>query len=246
MTIPLQDAIVYGPIQSRRLGRSLGINILPEGRKVCNFNCAYCQYGWTPRPAAGAWPGADVIAAAVSTALAASPGIDRLTLAGNGEPTLHPAFDDVVARLLETRARFAPAARLAVLSNASTLSDPRVAGALAAVDDRYMKLDAGDMTTFRRMNGSRLDIARIVEGLARLSDVVLQSMFTGDGGRIDNLKPDALERWVDAVVRIAPREVHVYSLDRPPAHGRLTQVPRATLDQIAARVRAAGFPASVF
>lgn len=247
MTIPLQRGIVYGPLLSRRLGRSLGINILPEGLKVCNFNCAYCQYGWTPAlPTGSSWPDARAIENAVRASLTASAAVDRLTLAGNGEPTLHPAFADVVERLIDTRAGFAPRARLAILSNASTLDDRRVSRALGRLDERYMKLDAGDAQTFRRMNGGRMPIERIIAGIANLPDVVLQSMFVSDGGRIDNVKPEAVDRWFDAVVRIAPREVHVYSLDRPPAHGRLGQVPRGMLETIAARVRGAGIAASVY
>lgn len=253
MTIPLQAGIVYGPVKSRRLGASLGVNILPDGRKVCNFNCPYCQYGWTPADADGRavaeerWPQAEAIADAVETALIHDGSVDRITLAGNGEPTLHPDFGAVVERLRAVRDRRARHARLAILSNASTIGDPDIAAALLRIDERYMKLDAGDQATLRALNGSTVPIPRIVEGLARLRGVILQSMFTRDAhGKIDNTTPAALERWLDAVRQVAPTAVHVYTIDRTPAWKPLQAVPRAELDAIAEQVRAMKISALVF
>ena len=253
MTIPLQDGIVYGPVRSRRLGASLGVNILPDARKVCNFNCPYCQYGWTPLDAQGSalteasWPPAGEVARAVEDALAQGGVVDRITLAGNGEPTLHPDFATIVERLREVRDRRAPSARLAILSNASTVSDPAIAAALVRHDERYMKLDAGDDATLLALNGSRVPIGRIVEGLARLKGVTLQSMFTRDTrGKIDNTTAAALHHWLAAVQRVGPSAVHVYTIDRSPAWKHLDAVPRAELEQIADRVRALSIDAMVF
>ena len=253
MTIPLQAGIVYGPVKSRRLGRSLGVNILPDARKVCNFNCPYCQYGWTPADADGrsvpeeSWPLAEAIADAVETALIRDASVDRITLAGNGEPTLHPDFGAVVERLRAVRDRRARHARLAILSNAATIGDPEIAAALLRIDERYMKLDAGDQATLRALNGSTVPIPRIVEGLARLRGVILQSMFTRDAdGKIDNTKSASLDSWLDAVGRVEPTAVHVYTIDRTPAWKPLQAVPRAELEAIAERVRALGISALVF
>jgi wyosine [tRNA(Phe)-imidazoG37] synthetase (radical SAM superfamily) len=247
MTTPLQHGLVYGPIASRRLGRSLGVNVLPDGSKHCNFNCPYCQYGWTPAGSqtSAAWPDPLDVAAAVSAALAADPGMDRITLAGNGEPTLHPAFPQIVDGLRAVRDARAPGAKLAVLSNASTLDHPGIADALGRLDERYMKLDAGDDGTLRQMNASPVPVARIVEGLRRVNGVVLQSMFAR-GGRIDNTTPAALDAWLDAVCRVRPLGVHVYTIDRDPAWRGLQRVARAELDAIAARVEDLGVPAVVF
>jgi wyosine [tRNA(Phe)-imidazoG37] synthetase (radical SAM superfamily) len=214
VTIPLQEGLVYGPIRSRRLGVSLGINILPDARKVCNFNCPYCQYGWTPHDPHGTsiiderWPAPSAIGDALDAALAGAGRIDRLTLAGNGEPTLHPEFPDVVERILRIRGRRAPHARLAILSNASTLDEPDIVAALLRLDERYMKLDAGDDETLRKLNQSPVLVDRIVEGLRRLNGVVLQSMFTRDAaGKIDNTTEDAVNAWLAAVLKVRPRAV---------------------------------------
>lgn len=255
MSIPLQKHIAYGPVASRRLGRSLGVNVLPEGSKVCNFNCPYCQYGWTPpvvRERLGitarlAWPPVRAIIDAVDEALARDGAMDRITLAGNGEPTLHPEFAKIVDGLRLVRDKRSPSARLAVLSNSSTCAEPQTASALARMDECYMKLDAGDDVMLRRMNGSPVPIHMVIDGLSRLPDVTLQSLFTRDAsGRIDNTTADAVERWIGAVRMVDPKAVHVYTIDRAPAWGRLERVPRMELERIAALVEREEIPALVF
>jgi wyosine [tRNA(Phe)-imidazoG37] synthetase (radical SAM superfamily) len=249
---------VYGPVRSRRLGQSLGINILPGNVKRCTFNCSYCQYGWTRAAAAGTprgigdiWPSPASIVKAVGLRLrraqAQREPIHRLTLAGNGEPTLHPQFGDVVAGLKTLRDELAPKIPVAVLSNSSTLDCPEVVRAIGALDERYMKLDAGDSAVLRRVNSAPMSLEQIVEGLGRLRDVVIQAMFVRDRlGRIDNSGDVAVASWIRALSRIGPRRVHVYSIDRAPAWPYLQAVPAARLEEIARRARAAGFEADVF
>jgi len=253
--LPLQDDLVYGPVRSRRLGASLGVNILPAHRKICNFNCAYCQYGWTCEGEATVqreqWPApsavADAVRAALRTLRANGGSVDRITLAGNGEPTLHPQFGEIVERLRIVRDEEWPTARIAVLSNAGTLDRPAVAEALRRIDDPYMKLDTVDPVTFRRLNGARRGLRVSTEVLRGMPHLTIQSLFTrDDSGKIDNTTPEAIERWVDALKAIAPAAVHVYSLDRAPAWGKLQVVPRAELEAIAARARAEGIPAQVY
>lgn len=251
MTIPLHAGVVYGPVQSRCLGRSLGINVLPAGEKICNFNCPYCEYGWTdPRSLCDpAWAPAEMIATAVADALTGShyPALDRLTLAGNGEPTLHPMFPEIVDCLVDVRQRYAPGSRLAVLSNASTLTSPSVVAALGRLDERYMKLDAGDVATLRRINAAPVSVDRLVNGLARLNGVVLQSMFVRDpAGRVDNTTEYAVERWLDAVAHIRPLAVHIFTVDRTPAWQALQKVPPSELGAIARLVESLDVPAVVF
>lgn len=251
MPIPLQTGLVYGPVHSRRLGRSLGINVLPRGMKTCNFNCCYCQYGWTPsasrRHVTRAWPSPIAIAAAVDTALARDANVDRLTLAGNGEPTMYPMLEELVDRLNDVRSIRAPHARLAILSNASTVDNPRVMKVLRDIDECYMKLDAGDSETLRAVNASPVPLWRIINALATLNAVVLQSLFVHDpGGRMDNTLPARLDRWLQAVLYVHPQAVHVYSLDREPAWKQLQRVPNEELQGIARRVTAEGVPALVF
>jgi wyosine [tRNA(Phe)-imidazoG37] synthetase (radical SAM superfamily) len=250
--LPLIDGIVYGPVSSRRLGRSLGVNILPAGRKVCSFNCVYCQYGWTDLrtdPQLLAWPSPDEVAGAVEAALRAlePDQIDRLTLAGHGEPTLHPAFPAIVDTLRAVRDREAPRARLAVLTNGSGLARPAVREALCRVDECCVKLDGGDAGTIRRMNAIACDVATHLDAVASLPGVIVQALFVRDPrGRCGNDADEAIERWAAAIARLRPRAVHVYTIARGTALPRLEPVPRERLEAIAARVASSGIAVEVF
>jgi len=255
--MPLHEGIVYGPVRSRRLGRSLGINLTPAHLKLCSFNCSYCQYGWSEHARRAAtptfehWPSPATVAKAVSAALkslaAQGEHIERLTLAGHGEPTMHPKFKDVVAALRKVRDELAPGVPLAVLSNASTLERADVCDALAELDERYMKLDAGDTATLRSVNGTTLSIEQLVAGLKKVPGIVIQSMFVKDRtGRIDNTGDLTVINWVGALDRIRPKAVQVYTIDRAPAFPYLQQVTPNRLREIAQRVRLAGFPCDVF
>ena len=256
MTMPLHDHIIYGPVRSRRLGRSLGVNLLPAGMKVCNLNCAYCQYGLTRgvnrhRMATAGWPTPAAVEAAVEERLARAAAtnelIDRITVAGHGEPTLHPEFELVVERICAARDRVAPAIPLAVLSNSTTVGWPDVGKALKMFDERHMKLDAGDPITCSLVNGAGPSIADMVDGLARLPHITIQSMFVRDrAGQIDNTTDGAIGEWLQALERIRPSCVHVYTIDRPPARSSLYAVTRRRLREICGQVRAAGFPAAMF
>lgn len=242
----LQSGLVYGPVPSRRLGRSLGVNLSPAGRKTCNFNCAYCQYGWTDFPVRGAFPSPADVVEAVDRALARDPDVDTITVAGNGEPTLHPAFGPIAEGLFHVRARRAPAAKLALLSNGSTLNRLDVAYSLARFDTRCMKLDAGDATTFRRVNAPGVPLARVIADLRSVGELTLQSMFVRDEeGVVDNTTPQAVNAWIEAVDRVRPEHVDIYTLARTPARTTLQSVPGPVLERIAARVARLGVRARV-
>ena len=243
----LQSGIVYGPLTSRRLGRSLGVNLAPPGRKTCNYNCAYCQYGWTQFPASAAFPRPADVIDAVDQALARDPHVDAITVAGNGEPTLHPGFAPIAEGLFHVRARRAPNAKLALLSNASTLGRLDVVYSLARFDERCMKFDAGDATTFRLMNAAMIPLGRLVSDLRAIGKLTLQSMFVRDTERtIDNTAPRAVDAWLEAVNRIRPQRVDIYTIARVPARSSLLAAPREVLESIAARVTDLGVPARVF
>ncbi len=174
--ISLQPGIIYGPILSRRLGRSLGINLLPANRKVCSFDCIYCQYGYTHElllnPNRSMLPSASDVFAAVEHALKKPRSIDYLTFSGNGEPTIHPDFPEIVRGVKEIKSKLHPDAKLAILSNSSRVTDPEIAAALRLLDAPMMKLDAGDEDTFRAINHpvSSVKISDIVTGL-KLSQI---------------------------------------------------------------------------
>ncbi|MGE5242695.1 MAG: radical SAM protein [Betaproteobacteria bacterium] len=255
MSLTAHDHIMYGPVQSRRLGHSLGVNLLPTGMKVCNMNCAYCQYGWTrsehrPRRAAG-WPAPARVAAALAARLQraadADEQVDRITVAGHGEPTLHPEFEEITDRIRAVRDQVAPGVPLAILSNSTTAGWPDVQRALARFDERYMKLDAGDPVTYARINGPGTSLSGIVDALRDLSSVVVQSMFVSDrAGRVDNTTDDAVGDWLVALDSVAPVGVHIYTIDRRPALEELHRVPANRLFEIAEHVRIAGIPTEVF
>lgn len=255
--LPLQEGLVYGPVRSRRLGYSLGVNVLPRHSKLCTFNCSYCQYGWTRRPVMAGlpddepWPApasvAKVVGQRLQRLLAQGERVDRVTLAGNGEPTLHPQFPAVAAALREMRDAAAPALPLAILSNSSTLEQPGIVDALNGLDERYMKLDAGEAALFRRVNAAQVPFERVLEGLRRLDDIVVQSMFVKDRlGRIDNTTDLAIAQWIAALQGVGPRGVHIYTIDRAPAWPYLQPIPPTRLEEIGRRARAAGLVAEVF
>jgi wyosine [tRNA(Phe)-imidazoG37] synthetase (radical SAM superfamily) len=255
--LPLHESITYGPVASRRLGRSLGVNLLPPCRKVCTFNCPYCQYGWSAQTRRGvtrpaeAWPSVALVVKAVAArlrhAVAQRERIDRLTVAGHGEPTLHPDFTEIVGGLTAVRDELMPALPLAVLSNASTAGVSEIRETLARFDERYMKLDAGDAATLRSMNGTRLSIESLIEGLSEVRGMVIQAMFVKDrSGRIDNTGDLAVANWTSALRRISPLAVHLYTIDRAPAWPYLQPVSAARLGEIGHLVELAGIPMQVF
>lgn len=255
--MPLQPGIIYGPVRSRRLGLSLGINLLPSGYKLCSFNCLYCQYGWTVKPTLDVadqvndLPRPKEVFAALEESLRQvtrqQTKLDSITFSGNGEPTLHPDFPQIVEQAGTLRDRYFPQVKLAILSNSSTVAEKEVREALDRLDLRVMKLDAGSEELIRHLNGPARPfyLGEIVAGLKRLKDVTLQSLFVQ--GRVTNADPDSLALWLEKVREIHPILVQVYTLDRVPAATRLWKVSIPTLQWIASQVRwRAGVPAEVY
>ena len=255
--ISLQSGIVYGPVRSRRLGLSLGINLLPTDYKVCSYNCLYCQYGWTIRPtldpvhALKDLPQPAEVAAALEKSLRSvarkRAKLDAITFSGNGEPTLHPEFAEIVEIARNLRDRYLPQLKLGILSNSSTVARAEVRAALDRLDARMMKLDAGSEEIVHQLNGPAppFYLKEIVAGLKRLKDIILQSLFVQ--GRISNADPDAVAQWIERVREIRPTLVQIYSLDRVPADSRIWKVNRPTLEWIADQVRwQAGVKAEIY
>ena len=255
--ISLQAGIVYGPMRSRRLGLSLGINLLPEDYKLCSFNCLYCQYSWTPEPtldgshALKDLPKPDEIARALEKALKAAVRkrlkLGAITFSGNGEPTLHPEFPAIVETAKLLRDNYLPQVKLAALSNSSTVTRPEIRAALDRLDMRIMKLDAGSEEIIHQLNGPAppFYLKEIVTGLKELKDVILQSLFVQ--GRITNADPDSVALWIQSVREIHPLLAQIYTLDRVPADHRIRGVNRPTLEWIASQVRwRAGVKAEIY
>ncbi|MBI3990327.1 MAG: radical SAM protein [candidate division NC10 bacterium] len=237
----LWEGIVYGPIPSRRLGLSLGVNVLPIASKLCSFNCRYCQLGWTPRPPDPErhedLPTPELIVKALEEALSAlaegGTSLDTITFSGNGEPTLHPSLDEIAQGSKALRDRYAPQAKLAILSNSSTVGKEEVRQTLHRFDLKIMKLDAGDEETIRRLNRPLMSFSlqEVIEGVKALEEVILQSLFVR--GRVSNIQPEILALWIERVREIRPLLVQVYSLDRVPADRGLEKVERNVLEEIA-------------
>ncbi len=252
MTALFED-IIFGPIHSRRLGLSLGVNLLPQEAKICNFDCIYCECGSNTERKGVASQRRFAIRADVEEALtmqlcemALSTPPDVITFAGNGEPTLHPEFEQIIDSTIATRNRFCPNAKVSVLSNATTLGRESVVRALRRVDNPILKLDSAINRTAHLMNGptSSYSVDEVIENLSQLSGVcIVQTMFlrgkVGDE-TIDNTTDLEVEAWIEALKRISPRSVMIYSIDRDTPCQTLQKVSKEELEGIAERVRAAG------
>jgi len=230
----------------------LGINVLPVSRKVCSSNCVYCQYGWTlpsasSEPLKRAGELLEAVDAAFQRHARLGTPVDSITLAGNGEPTLHPDLEALVIGIKRLRDRHFPNAPVSILSDATQLPRPRVRRALTLLDTRYLKFDAADEATWRRINDplGRTDFNAMLDALKHLPDIVLQSMFIQ--GTFENTDEPHLRTWIDAVGSIRPRSVQVYTIDRPTAADGIAKVPADQLRRIADRLTAAtSIPADVF
>jgi len=244
--IPLQKGIIYGPVKSKRLGRSLGINLSPAGLKVCTFNCVYCFYGPTTGTE-GDFPSVDDVARALTNALRSSPEVDYITFAGNGEPTLHPEFDAVVAAVRRIRDRLATGTPVALLSNASLLTDETVKATLPFIDLAMLKLDTADQQTFLRTNRPLIpmNVADIVEALSALQNPpVIQSVVVR--GRVETHKEESLQTWLEALERIKPQYVQLYTLDEPIEAVGLLPATREELQKIKEAAAQRGIRVVVF
>ncbi len=246
--ISLQKGIIYGPVPSRRLGPSLGVNVLPPDRKMCSFDCLYCQYGRTPVHVCTyngevSVPSLEEIDTALRTSLLRlSVRPDYVTLSGNGEPTLHPDFPAIVALLTRVRDSLCPGAQTAILSNSVGSWRPDVRKGLSELDVRIMKLDAATEEMLQMYNRpcAGVTLEHILEGLRGLDDIVIQTLFTR--GPRGNAGESHLRVWLDVVRELAPREVQVYSLDRPTPCADLLPIPTSELERLAGRARSAGIP----
>lgn len=254
----LFDKVVFGPVESRRLGVSLGINLLPCNRKLCNFSCIYCECGWTPRPdeEKSQLPTREEVYESLASKLREMKmknlRADVITYAGNGEPTLHPEFHLIIDDSIELRNRYSPGTRIAVLSNATTITRPSVRNALLKVDMNIQKLDSAIDETIQLHNQPRVKITaeELINNLASFNgEVIIQTLFlrgTYNGKRIDNTTPAEIEAWLKALERIRPKEVMIYTIARAtPEGGNLKKIPEKELQGIAERVEKSGIRTQV-
>jgi wyosine [tRNA(Phe)-imidazoG37] synthetase (radical SAM superfamily) len=238
---------VFGPYDSRRFGKSLGVNPLPPGARLCTFDCIYCECG--PAACRPQFATAEEIRDALLAAaeVYASEELDTITIAGNGEPTLSPHLNAIVDVVCEARDRDWPQARTVILTNGTQCHHRSVQTAIAKLDERVIKLDAASSWVFEQMNRpvSNLSVRELLWRISSMTDFVVQSMFVH--GPVDNTSADEIETWAGWLRDLKPSSVQIYSLDRVPAKNWVRRVPQRELATIADYVmRTTGIPAHVY
>ncbi len=245
--------IIIGPIKSRRLGISLGVNLLPVESKICNFDCIYCECGWNADSrGSGAFSQRDMVIEALEERLKemATPP-DVITFAGNGEPTLHPDFEDIIDKTIALRDTYAPSAKVAVLSNATRLHVESVRRALLRVDKNILKIDAASDSLVKLINKphgsysveSVVELMRLFEGELTVQTMLLRGHHNGVS--VDNTDEEDIRMWIETIKRINPHDVMLYSLDRTPPCSTLERVSASDMELIADQLRAMSIECSV-
>jgi wyosine [tRNA(Phe)-imidazoG37] synthetase (radical SAM superfamily) len=256
MSTFLFDDIIFGPVTSRRLGASLGINLLPTGRKFCNFNCLYCECGLSSGSGLkAALPGRsdirELLEKKLLELLESKAPLDRITFAGNGEPTIHPEFPGIIEDTIAIRNRIYPEVKIAVLSNATQLNKPDIFQALGRIDMNILKLDSASEATVELINqppsGYRVD--QVIEGMMRFEGrFILQTLFLKgeyNGMTVDNTSKEEVKNWLDIVKKVRPEMVMIYTIARDTPIHTLWKAAPEVLDSIAAKVTGLGIPVQV-
>ena len=256
MSTIIYDSPVFGPIHSRRLGISLGINLLPKGGKKCSFDCIYCECGLNKeRRTKNPLPTADEVVEGLRSKLLElrAEGIvpDVLTFAGNGEPTLHPHFPEIVDRVREVRDSLCPSAKMSILSNATQIRRPEIRKALLHFDNNILKLDTVNPTYINKVDRPQghYDVEEQIECLALFnSHCIIQTMLMKgeyEGQSLDNTTEEFVVPYLEALARIKPQAVMLYTLDRETPVSGLEKATPEAMQSIASRIRSLGIEVSV-
>jgi wyosine [tRNA(Phe)-imidazoG37] synthetase (radical SAM superfamily) len=253
----LFDEIIFGPVKSRRLGVSLGINVLPRHKKWCSFNCIYCECGWTTAVTGdlNEFHSREDICKALEhhlkeLVIKKAP-LDAITFAGNGEPTLHPEFPGVIDDTIKLRDTYFPKADVVVLSNSTTLNNNGIFEALLKVRN-IMKLDAGTEKMYNLINHPLVNVSleEIVSGLIRFNGkLTIQTLFLKamhNGQLIDNTTDEEVGSWINLLKRIKPQQIMIYPIDRPTPDSDIEKISPEVLEKIGARVKEAGFQVNIY
>lgn len=244
----LREEVVFGPIKSRRLGWSLGINLLPTKGKICNFDCIYCECGWnvdgrddTKLPSAAEVRSA--LEAKLADILLEGTRVDSITFSGDGEPTLNPDFARIIDDTIALRDIYCPQAKVSVLTNATKLLSDTVFGALRKVDAPILKLDAPTDERARKINGAlpSFRVDDVVKGMKRFEgDFILQTMFLKSDD-FDSLEPQMLAKWMDIVRELRPRLIMAYTIARPTPQSGLSAYSAAQIREALKPLEDEGF-----
>ena len=257
MVTVLFHSTIFGPIHSRRLGSSLGVNLSPNDGKVCSFDCVYCEAGYNSQGAGTTGlPTREKVSQDLEEKLSAMKSLgeplDVITFSGNGEPTIHPQFAEIIDDTIALRDKYFPQVKISVLSNSTRLGDESVVAALRKVDNNILKLDSAVTETMRLIDqpaSPSFTCEKVVEQIAQFGgQCVVQTMFLRgehDGQRIDNTTAQEVEALIKAYKQINPRQVMIYSIDRKTPEQQLEKVSREELEVIASQLRAEGFDVMV-
>jgi len=254
----LWDKIAFGPIQSRRLGSSLGINVSPTDVKICSFDCVYCECGWTLEKSIDPhlFYSVEEITTAIEAKLRqckeAGTLIDSITFSGNGEPTLHPHFDQIIDNLIILRDKYYPKTAITCLSNATQLAKEEVLSSLKKIENPILKLDAVTEPLFQLINKPTIPVSveEVIKQLQRMNGgFILQTLFFKgeiDGQYFNNAAEPHLSLWMNVVKQLHPRKVMIYSLDRNTPAQALEKIPMEELQEIVRLLKAIGIDAMAY
>ncbi len=253
----LFDQIVFGPIKSRRLGVSLGVNLLPTDCKVCNFNCIYCECGWnTPESIKNhklpsRFDVYQSLEKKLQEMLEKNEKPDVITFAGNGEPTIHPTFSSIIDDTIELRNQYFPKAKISVLSNSTMIHKIHVVEALKKIDQNILKLDSAIYNTVLQMNqpSGKLDLEQLFVNLKEFNgSLIIQTLFTKgmhNGRMVDNTTDLELTEWAKIIKEIAPEKVMIYTIERNTPLSGLQKISEEELNTIAKRITQLGIEVQV-
>lgn len=244
----LFHSTIFGPIHSRRLGTSLGINLMPSDGKVCSFDCLYCEAGFNSQGAGkSGLPSVAKVLQDLESKLKemrnSGENLDVITFSGNGEPTLHPRFPEIVKGVLDLREKYFPDAKVSVLTNSTRIFTPEVASALMKVDHNILKLDSAVEDTMRlidRPNDKDFTVDKVIAALQQFAGQgIVQTMILRgehEGRPVDNTTPEEISALISAYKKIKPAAIMIYSLDRSTPEEKLIKVERDELEHIAAQI----------
>lgn len=249
MSILFHD-IIYGPIKSRRFGYSLGLNLLPDKSKICSYNCIYCECGWNPNQPQGVFVNKFLFYQALEEKLIAlsenNNPLDVLTFAGNGEPTLHSDFSEIVQKTIELRDKYFPQKEIVLLTNGSTISSDRVKDAILKIEKPVLKLDSVIEKTMKTINlpSNNFSLKQYLEQLYSLKGkIYLQTMLlkgNHNGFNIDNTTNEEINALIEQYIKIQPKAVMLYSLDRIPPLSSLIKIETDKIKSIANKIESLG------
>lgn len=248
----LTEDLVFGPIKSRRLGNSLGVNLLPKFRKICTFNCVYCECGWNPEicdeKARFVTPQEyeQTLENALKELVGTPKEPNSITFSGNGEPTLHPDFPEIIDITIKLRDKYVPKAVISVLTNGTRIHDDRIFKALLKVDNNICKLDGGTLDVINKINlpNVKIDIEKYIQCLQRFEgQVIIQTLFLRGkhhNDNIDNTTEEEINLWLEHLKKIKPRKTMIYVIDRETPEKNLEKLSSEEMSKIADKVKALG------